>query len=131
MRVYFDADADPELIRGRRVAVIGYGNQGRAQALNLRDSKVSVTIGLPEGSSSRGRAAADGFDVMTAAQAAAGADVAVMLAADEDQARIYDEEVEPGLRPGGALVFAHGLNVHFRLIEPRADLDVVLVAPKG
>ena len=131
MRVYFDKDCDPELIRRRRVAVVGYGNQGRAQALNLRDSKVNVTIGLPEGSASRARAGGDGFDVMTAAEAAAGADVAVMLAADEDQGRIYAEEIAPGLREGGALIFAHGLNIHFKLIEPRPDLDVLLVAPKG
>jgi ketol-acid reductoisomerase len=131
MRVYFDADTDPDLIRARKVAVIGYGNQGRAQALNLRDSGVAVTIGLAEGSASRARAEADGFDVMTAREAAALADVAAMLAADEDQARIYAEEIAPGLREGGALVFAHGLNIHFRLIAPRSDLDVLLVAPKG
>jgi len=131
MRVYFDADADPELIRRRRVAVIGYGNQGRAQALNLRDSGVAVTIGLPEGSASRAGASADGFDVMTAAEAAARADVAVMLAADEDQARIYADEIAPRLRQGAALAFAHGLNIHFKLIAPRPDLDVFLVAPKG
>src|SRR3712207_4429933 len=111
MRVYRDEDADPELIRGRRVAVIGYGNQGRAQALNLRDSGVAVTIGLPGASASRARAAADGFSVVTAAEAAAGADLAVMLAADEDQARIYDGEVAPNLREGAALSFAHGLNI--------------------
>ena len=131
MRVYFDQDADPELIRSRKVAVIGFGNQGRAQALNLRDSGVAVTIGLAEGSASRARAAADGFDVMTAAEAAGQADAAVMLAADEDQGRIFKEEIEPNLRDGGALFFAHGLNIHFKLIVPRPDLDVVLVAPKG
>ena len=131
MRVYSDADTDPALIRGRRVAIIGYGNQGRAQALNLRDSGVSVAIGLRTGSPSSERASTDGFDVMTAAEAAAGADVAVMLAPDEDQAAIYTDEIAPNLRRGGALAFAHGLNVHFRLIEPRTDLDVFLVAPKG
>ena len=131
MRVYRDEDADPALIRSRRVAVIGYGNQGRAQALNLRDGGVAVTIGLPESSATRARAAEDGFDVMTAAEAARGADLAVMLAADEDQARIYRDEVAAGLRDGAALCFAHGLNVHFGLIEPRPDLDVFLVAPKG
>jgi ketol-acid reductoisomerase len=131
MRVYRDGDADPALIRGRRVAVIGYGNQGRAQALNLRDSGVSVTVALPLASGSRARAAEDGFDVMTAAEAAPGADLAVMLAADEDQARIYADEVAPNLRKGAALSFAHGLNIHFGLIEPRPDLDVFLVAPKG
>jgi ketol-acid reductoisomerase len=131
MRVYFDSDADPALISERNVAVIGYGNQGRAQALNLRDSGVAVTVALPKDSASRERAAADGLTVMTAAEACAEADVVVMLAADEDQARIYSEELGSVLRPGTALVFAHGLNIHFKLIEPRPDLDVVLVAPKG
>jgi ketol-acid reductoisomerase len=131
MQVFFDADADPALIRGRRVAVIGYGNQGRVQALNLRDSGVAVTIALPEGSAGRSRAANDGFDVVTAAEAAAEADALVMLAADEDQARIYEEAIAPHLRNGGALIFAHGLNIHFKLIVPRSDLDVLLVAPKG
>jgi ketol-acid reductoisomerase len=131
MQVYSDADADLALITGRRVAVVGFGNQGRAQALNLRDSGVAVTIALPEGSASRTRAADDGFDVMTAARASAQADAVVMLAADEDQARIYEEDIAPHLREGGALIFAHGLNIHFKLIVPRADLDVILVAPKG
>lgn len=131
MRVYFDADADLGLVRARKVAVIGYGNQGRAQALNLRDSGVSVTVALADGSASRPRAPADGFDVMTASEAAAWADLAVMLAADEDQGRIYADEIAPNLRNGGALAFAHGLNIRFGLIEPRSDLDVFLVAPKG
>ena len=131
MRVYLDADADPDLIRSRKVAVVGYGNQGRAQALNLRGSGVTVTIGLPEGSASRARAEADGFDVMTAEQASTKADVVVMLAADELHSKIYAEEVAPHLREGGALVFAHGLSIRFGLIEPRRDLDVLLVAPKG
>ncbi len=131
MRVYFDADADPGLIRVRRVAVIGYGNQGRAQALNLRDSGVAVTVALPEGSKRRERAAAEGFDVMTSAGAVAGADLVVLLAADEDHGRIYAEEIEPNLRQGAALVFGHGLSIRFGLIVPRPDLDVLLVAPKG
>ncbi len=131
MQVYFDADAEPALIRGKRVAVIGYGNQGRAQALNLRDSGVAVTVALPEESPSRARAREDGIGVLTAAQACAGADLAVMLAADESQKRIYEEEIAPALPEGSALLFAHGLNIHFKLIAPRPDLDVVLVAPKG
>jgi ketol-acid reductoisomerase len=131
MHVYRDEDADLALIGGRRVAIVGYGNQGRAQALNLRDSGVPVIIGLPEASASRARAAADGFDVMTAAEASEKADVAVMLAADEDQAAIYADEVATALPQGAALVFAHGFNIHFKLIEPRPDLDVFLVAPKG
>jgi ketol-acid reductoisomerase len=131
MHVYRDEDADLALIRGRRVAVIGYGNQGRAQALNLRDSGVSVAIGLPDESGSRARAAADGFDAMTAALVTGKADLVVMLAADESHGRVYAEEVAPNLRQGGTLLFAHGLSIRFGLIEPRADLDVVLVAPKG
>jgi ketol-acid reductoisomerase len=131
MHVYRDEDADLELIRGRSVAIVGYGNQGRAQALNLRDSGVRVSIGLPEASGSRARAAADGFEVATAGEAAAGADVVVMLAADEDHGRIYSDEVEPNLREGAALGFGHGLSIRFGLIAPRADLDVFLVAPKG
>ncbi len=131
MRVYLDADADPELIRGRRVAVIGYGNQGRAQALNLKDSGVAVTVALRGDSRRRAAAQADGFDVMTAAEAAAQADLVVMLAADEDHGRIYADEVAPQLREGGALGFAHGLSIRFGLVLPRPDLDVFLVAPKG
>ena len=131
MKVCRDEDADPELIRGRRVAVIGYGNQGRAQALNLRDSGVAVTVALAKGSASRPRAEADGFVPVTAAEASADADVVVLLAADEDHGRIYAEEIAPNLKEGGALVFGHGLSIRFGLILPRADLDVILVAPKG
>jgi ketol-acid reductoisomerase len=131
MRVYVDADADLALIRARRVAVVGYGNQGRAQALNLRDSGVCVIIGLPQESQSRARAEGDGFDVMTAAEATGKADLVVMLAADELHSKIYTEEIAPNLAEGGALLFAHGLSIRFGLIEPRPDLDVVLVAPKG
>jgi ketol-acid reductoisomerase len=131
MQVFRDEHADPGLIRGRKVAVIGYGNQGRAQALNLRDSGVPVTVALLENSASRARAAEDGFDVMTAREACIAADVAVMLAADEDHGPIYAEEVSPSLRKGAALVFGHGLSIRFGLIVPRPDLDVLLVAPKG
>ncbi|HEY0148685.1 MAG TPA: ketol-acid reductoisomerase [Allosphingosinicella sp.] len=131
MQVFTDADADLSLIRACRVAVIGFGNQGRAQALNLRGSGVAVTVALPQASESRSKAVADGFDVTTAAEASAGADAVVMLAADEDQARIYEEAVAPHLRQGGAMIFAHGLNIHFKLIVPRPDLDILLVAPKG
>src|SRR3954454_2953827 len=131
MHVYRDENADLGLIRGRHVAIVGYGNQGRAQALNLRDSGVSVTIGLPGASATRARAAADGFEVATAGEAAGGADVVVMLAAAENHARIYAEEVEPNLCRGAALGFGHGLSIRFGLIAPRPDLDVFLVAPKG
>jgi ketol-acid reductoisomerase len=116
MHVYRDEDADLALIRSRRVAVLGYGNQGRAQALNLRDSGVAVTIALPEASGSRAIAQADGFEVMTAANASKNADLVVMLAADELHARIYREEVAPALKEGAALLFAHGLSIRFGLI---------------
>ena len=128
MRAYFDRDADPSLIRAKKVALLGYGNQGRPQALNLRDSGVAE---LRVATRSGDRATADGFSIVTPAEAAAWADVIVMLAPDEDQAAIYRTDIAPHLRDGAALVFAHGLNIHFRLIEPRPDLDVVLVAPKG
>jgi ketol-acid reductoisomerase len=131
MQVFRDADADLALIRSRRVAIVGYGNQGRAQALNLRDSGVAVTIALPAASQGRGRAEADGFAVMTAAEAVRGCDLAMMLAADEDHGRIYAQEVAPNLPEGAALGFSHGLAIRFALIEPRDDLDVFLVAPKG
>lgn len=130
MRVYFDDDCDVTLIQAKRVAVLGYGNQGRPQALNLRDSGVSqIVVAARAGSGQRARA--DGFAVMAPAEAAAWADVMVMLIPDEDQALVYREEIEPHIRPGTALLFAHGLNIHFKLIAPRPDLDVLLVAPKG
>ena len=132
MRAYFDADTDPAIIRGKRVAILGYGNQGRPQALNLRDSGVEqVRIALREGAPSAAQARADGFEVVTASEAAAWADVLVMLLPDEVQAQVYAEALAPALRPGASLGFAHGLNVHFKLIAPREDLDVFLVAPKG
>lgn len=131
MKVYRDEDCDLSIVRDRRVAIIGYGNQGRTQALNLRDSGVAVTIALPAASASRARAEEEGFPVATAAEAAAEADLIVMLAADEDHGRIYAEQIAPNLREGAALSFAHGLSIRFGLIEPRPDLDVMLVAPKG
>ena len=131
MRVYRDADTDLDLVRSRKTAIVGYGNQGRAQALNLRDSGVAVTVALPQGSASRARAASDGFDVMTAGEAAARADLVMLLAADEDHRRIYSDALAPNLRDGAALGFAHGLSIRFGLVEPRGDVDVFLVAPKG
>ena len=131
MRVYLDKDCDLSLIRGRKVAIIGYGNQGRAQALNLRDSGVQVVIALTEGSLRRDFAGVEGFEVRTSAEATAEADLVVMLAADEDHGRIYAEEIAPNLRRGAALSFAHGLSIRFGLISPRPDLDIFLVAPKG
>jgi ketol-acid reductoisomerase len=132
MKVYFNADADPSLVRSRKVAILGYGNQGRPQALNLRDSGVAeLRIALREAAPSQATAMADGFDVMTPAAAAAWADLVVMLTPDEEQAALYRDALTPNLRRGSALAFAHGLNIHFQLIEPRPDLDIFLVAPKG
>ena len=132
MRVYRDEDADLAIIRGRKVAVLGYGNQGRAQALNLRDSGVAeIVIGLREGSPSRPRAAADGFRMMNRAAASGWADLVMMLTPDETHGIVYAEDVAPHLREGAALGFSHGLAIRFGLIAPRPDLDVFLVAPKG
>ncbi|MFN7174071.1 MAG: ketol-acid reductoisomerase, partial [Thermaurantiacus tibetensis] len=132
MRVYYDSDADLALIRERKVAILGYGSQGHAHAANLRDSGVAeVAVALRPGSASAAKAAAAGFPVMTGAEAARWADVVMVLAPDEHQAAIYAEDLAPNLREGAALAFAHGLNIHFGLIEPRGDLDVFMVAPKG
>jgi len=132
MRVFFDRDADVGLIKGKTVAVVGYGSQGHAHAANLRDSGVSrVIVALKDGSKTREKAAGAGFDVMNAAEAAAVADFIMMAAPDEHQAAIYRDDLHDNMKDGATLAFAHGLNVHFGLIEPRADLDVVMVAPKG
>ncbi len=132
MRVYYDSDADIGLIKGKKVAVVGYGSQGHAHVLNMRDSGVkNVVVALREGSPSAAKAKAEGLKVMTPAEAAKWADVVMMLTPDELQADIYRTELAPNMKKGAALMFAHGLNVHFNLIEPRADLDVLMVAPKG
>lgn len=131
MKVYRDADADLTHIRGRKVAVLGYGNQGRAQALNLRDSGVcALKVALRPGSSGRARAESDGFAVLSPEEAAGWCDLLVMLAPDEEQGRIYTA-IAPLLRPRAALVFAHGFAIRFGLIVPRDDLDILLVSPKG
>jgi ketol-acid reductoisomerase len=132
MRVYYDADADVGLIKGKKVAILGYGSQGHAHAQNLRDSGVKdVGVALRKGSATAAKAAAAGFKVMNNAEAAAWADVIMVLAPDEHQAGIYAEDLHANMKPGAALAFAHGLNVHFQLIEPRADIDVFMIAPKG
>lgn len=125
-----DADIDPAPLAGRRVAVIGFGNQGRAQALNLRDSGIDVVVGLRAGSPSLGEVEGHGLASAPVAEAAAAADIVMLLAPDETLAAIY-REIAPAMRPGAALGFSHGLAIHFALIAPRADLDVFLVAPKG
>ncbi|OYW51725.1 MAG: ketol-acid reductoisomerase [Rhizobiales bacterium 12-68-15] len=132
MRVYYDRDADLNLIKGKKVAVVGYGSQGHAHALNMRDSGVKdVVIALRPGSATAKKAEAEGFKVMTPAEAAKWADVVMMLTPDELQGDIYRESLHDNMKNGAALLFAHGLNVHFNLIEPRADLDVLMIAPKG
>jgi len=132
MRVYYDRDADVNLIKGKKVAVVGYGSQGHAHVLNMRDSGVTdVVVALREDSASRKKAEGEGLKCMTVAEASAWADVMMMLTPDELQADIYYADMHKNMKEGAALVFAHGLNVHFNLIEPRADLDVFMIAPKG
>ncbi|HLV89741.1 MAG: ketol-acid reductoisomerase [Acidimicrobiales bacterium] len=129
--IYYDNDTDLEVIRGRKVAIIGYGSQGHAHALNLEESGVDVVVGLREGSSSRQDAQGAGLRVLSPAEAAEWADVIMMLVPDQVAADIYAESIEPHLAKGDALFFAHGFNIHFGFIEPPADVDVAMVAPKG
>jgi len=132
MRVYYDRDADLNLITGKKVAIIGYGSQGHAHAMNLRDSGVGeVVVALRAGSASKAKAEGAGFTVMTPDEAAKWADLVMVLAPDELQGAIYEDDLRDNLREGAALAFAHGLNIHFDLILPRADLDVFMIAPKG
>ena len=132
MRVYYDSDADINLIKGKKVAVVGYGSQGHAHVLNLRDSGVKeIAVALRPGSATAKKAEGEGVKVMSVAEAAKWADVLMMLTPDELQAEIYKNDIADNIRPGAALLFAHGLNVHFALIEPRKDIDVLMVAPKG
>ncbi len=128
---FYDDDADLSIIQGKKVAVIGYGSQGHAHSLSLRDSGVDVAIGLREGSPSRAKAEEQGLKVMTAAKAAEWADVIMLLAPDTSQAKIFTEDIEPNLNEGDALFFGHGLNIHFGLIKPPANVTVAMVAPKG
>jgi ketol-acid reductoisomerase len=132
MRVYYDRDADLGRILDKKVAIVGYGSQGHAHALNLRDcGHKNVAVALRPGSASAKKAEAEGLKVLTVAEAAAWADVLMILAPDELQRGIYEHEIAPNIRDGAALLFAHGLNVHFKLIEPKASIDVLMVAPKG
>ncbi|MSO70648.1 MAG: ketol-acid reductoisomerase [Alphaproteobacteria bacterium] len=132
MRVHYDRDADVNLIKGKKIAIIGYGSQGHAHALNLRDSGVKeVQVALRSGSPSAAKATGAGFEVKSPADAAAWADVMMVVTPDELQADLYRDHLAPKMKKGAALAFAHGLNVHFKLIEPRPDLDVFMVAPKG
>ncbi len=132
MRVYYDRDADVNLVKAKKVAVIGYGSQGHAHAMNLRDSGVKeVAVGLRPGSTSAKKAEAANFKVMTPAEAAKWADIVMVLTPDELQAKLYNDDLKPNMRQGAAIAFAHGLNIHFKLIEARPDMDVFMIAPKG
>jgi ketol-acid reductoisomerase len=132
MRVYYDRDADVNLIKGKKVVVVGYGSQGHAHSLNLKDSGVKeVRVALRPGSATAKKAEAAGFTVMTPAEAAKCADLVMILTPDELQADLYRNDLAPNMKQGAALAFAHGLNIHFRLIEPRPDLDIIMIAPKG
>ncbi|NOZ10284.1 MAG: ketol-acid reductoisomerase [Gammaproteobacteria bacterium] len=131
MKVFYDKDADLSNITGKTVAIIGYGSQGHAHANNLKESGVNVIVGLREGSASRDKAQKAGIAVATVADAVKQADVVMVLAPDEKQAAIYAADIAPNLKDGAALAFAHGFNIHFGFIEPRNDIDVFMIAPKG
>jgi ketol-acid reductoisomerase len=132
MRVYYDRDADVNLIKSKKVAIIGYGSQGHAHANNLKDSGAKdVVVGLRQGSAGVAKAEAAGLKVMDSASAAKWADVVMVLTPDEGQSDLYNNHLAPNMKSGAALAFAHGLNVHFKLLEARSDLDVFMIAPKG
>lgn len=131
MKLFYDQDANAEALKGKTVAIIGYGSQGHAHALNLHESGVSVVVGLRKTSKSWKKAQDAGLTVLETADAAAKADIIMILIPDQDQARTYRNDIAPNLKKGNSLVFAHGFNVHFNQIEPPADVDVFLVAPKG
>lgn len=131
VNMYYDKDADLSILQGKKIAVMGYGSQGHAQAQNLHDSGLEVIVGLREGSKRWQQAEEDGLKVMTVKEAAKAADVIQMLLPDETQSQIYYEEIESGLEPGNALVFSHGFNIHYNQIVPKKDIDVYMVAPKS
>ncbi len=131
MNVYYDKDADLSLIQGKKVAILGYGSQGHAHANNLKESGVSVVVGLRPNSQSEAKAKAAGLDVMSIEDAVTNSDVIMILAPDEHQAALYKDQISPNIKKGATIAFAHGFNVHFEQIEPREDLDVIMIAPKG
>lgn len=131
MQIYYDKDCDVSIIKGKKVAILGYGSQGHAHACNLKDSGVDVTVGLREGSSSIKKAEAHGLKVTTVADAVAAADLVMVLTPDEFQSVLYKEEIEPNLKKGSILAFAHGFAVHYNQVVPRSDLDVIMIAPKA
>jgi ketol-acid reductoisomerase len=131
MKVYYDKDADLSLIKGKKVAIVGYGSQGHAHAQNLNDSGIRVTVGLRKGGASWDKVKKAGLKVASVADAVKGADFVIMLMPDEHIAAVYRDEVEPNIKKGGTLAFAHGFNIHYGQVQPRADLDVVMIAPKA
>ncbi len=131
MKIYYDKDADLSLIKRKHVAIIGYGSQGHAHANNLKDSGVRVTVGLRKGGASWTKAKNAGLPVKPVGDAVKSADIVMILLPDEHHAQVYSDEIEPNIKKGATLAFAHGFNIHFKQIEPRADLDVIMIAPKG
>ena len=131
MKVYYDKDCDLSIIQGKKVSIIGYGSQGHAHANNLKDSGVSVTVGLRPGSASAAKAESAGLAVKSVPEAVAGADVVMILTPDEFQSQLYKNEIEPNLKQGATLAFAHGFAIHYNQVVPRADLDVIMIAPKA
>ncbi|MDQ5848466.1 MAG: ketol-acid reductoisomerase [Pseudomonadota bacterium] len=131
MKVYYDKDADLSLVKGKKVSIIGYGSQGHAHAQNLQESGIKVTVGLRKGGASWDKAKKGGVKVAEVAEAIKGADIVMILLPDEHHAQVYKDEVEPNMKKGASLAFAHGFNIHYGLIQPRADLDVWMVAPKA
>lgn len=131
VKIYYDADADLQYLQGKKIAVLGYGSQGHAHALNLKDSGIDVIVGLRKESQSWSKAQNDGLEVKTVAEASLEADVIMIVLPDETQAEVYKNEIAPGLKEGNALLFAHGFNIHFKQIVPPANIDVLMVAPKG
>ena len=131
MKIYYDKDADLSLIKRKHVAIIGYGSQGHAHANNLKDSGVNVTVGLRKGGGSWTKAKSAGLAVKEVGAAVKGADVVMILLPDEHHADVYGNDIEPNIKKGATLAFAHGFNIHFMQIEPRSDLDVIMIAPKG
>ncbi|MCK4707849.1 MAG: ketol-acid reductoisomerase, partial [Gammaproteobacteria bacterium] len=131
MKIYYDKDCDLSIIQGKKVTIIGYGSQGHAHANNLKDSGVDVTVALREGSASAKKATDAGLTVMNTADAVKQADVVMVLTPDEFQFQLYKEEIEPNIKEGAALAFAHGFAIHYNQVVPRADLDVIMIAPKA
>ena len=131
MKVYYDKDCDLSIIQGKKVAIIGYGSQGHAQACNLKDSGVDVTIGLRKGSATVAKAEAHGLKVTDVASAVAAADLVMILTPDEFQGQLYKNEIEPNIKQGATLAFSHGFAIHYNQVVPRADLDVIMIAPKA